>query len=572
MLKFCRALLWVATTLIAFPVVMPAELPGLKVEKLEFKPGSKTHMTWNTSAAARYYGLYRGRILPEGEFFRRYNHRCLATELGRSWGEDPDLPEPGSAFYYLASGLRPGGTPSDMDWGPLGTNTVVRPEGHLPCGRRIFVDPAATGTGDGSSWANAYNNLSSAVAHPSPAGRSLEMWLTGKSYEYVTSSRGQLVFYGGFQGNESYAWKRSPQTQPFLWKAAPSAPSDLFSNGPLGQCENFYYLFDGIEFAGGKRGIRILLSGQRVEILRSIFRDQKENAVYLQTPSDYMCGIETFVDQSKIYGSSAPKVFGFHIEGGDHGDLRIHRSLLKGNESWLLDVTITDGLFNGKARVELVGNEIVGGDPGMSLLARCWNSKDSTIDLALASNLLHDTAGNGIEMTAEGGSGNARIRGLIAGNTISNIAHSGVSCSLSASGGTAACTPELDSNILSFCNDFAIQEPNDAAAGLSGDQKLVGNDLFENGIMILDEGSTKLNTIAQVNALSGNWGNINEDPLYVNVGAGDYHLQPGSPLIDSCVIPLPVWVLIDSDHKCRVQEGDGIAPIKCDLGADEFEP
>jgi len=63
-------------------------------------------------------------------------------------------------------------------------------------------------------------------------------------------------------------------------------------------------------------------------------------------------------------------------------------------------------------------------------------------------------------------------------------------------------------------------------------------------------------------------GNINANPLFVNSGAGDYHLQADSPCIDTGTNDgAPAT---DKDGVSRPQDGDGIGDAICDMGAYEF--
>lgn len=65
-------------------------------------------------------------------------------------------------------------------------------------------------------------------------------------------------------------------------------------------------------------------------------------------------------------------------------------------------------------------------------------------------------------------------------------------------------------------------------------------------------------------------GNINKDPLFVNPVAGDFHLQQGSPCIDSgnnSASSLPVY---DFEGDDRIVDGDKDGTATVDMGADEF--
>jgi Thrombospondin type 3 repeat len=63
-----------------------------------------------------------------------------------------------------------------------------------------------------------------------------------------------------------------------------------------------------------------------------------------------------------------------------------------------------------------------------------------------------------------------------------------------------------------------------------------------------------------------------DDPMFLDPLNGDYHLAPGSPLIDqgSAAAVLPGASTTDIDGEAREIDGDGVAPAVRDMGADEF--
>ena len=78
----------------------------------------------------------------------------------------------------------------------------------------IYVDKDATGTNDGSSWANAFNHLEDALEYANVAGD--EVWVADGTYTFKNSGPNQafkvnagISIYGGFIGNETILEQRN---------------------------------------------------------------------------------------------------------------------------------------------------------------------------------------------------------------------------------------------------------------------------------------------------------------------------------------------------------------------------
>jgi parallel beta-helix repeat protein len=65
-------------------------------------------------------------------------------------------------------------------------------------------------------------------------------------------------------------------------------------------------------------------------------------------------------------------------------------------------------------------------------------------------------------------------------------------------------------------------------------------------------------------------GNISVDPQFVDAGAGNYHLSPTSPAIDTGDNQAPELPPTDIDGDARVADGTGDGEAVVDIGADEF--
>ena len=115
---------------------------------------------------------------------------------------------------------------------------------------------------------------------------------------------------------------------------------------------------------------------------------------------------------------------------------------------------------------------------------------------------------------------------------------------------------------------------------------ITNNILWGNGSTEIEDNPNQgANTItATYNIVQGGYpgtGNINADPLFVNPASGDYHLQSGSPAIDTGMntsAPAYGSVVDDIEGTVRPQDGDGLGAgttgdgSDYDIGAYEYKP
>ena len=126
----------------------------------------------------------------------------------------------------------------------------------LPTGRIRYVKPTATGTGDGSSWANASGDLQRMIdelADNNPQNLAGEVWVAAGTYEPRTQlisgtgysasfrMRDGISVYGGFEGTEA-----SKQDRP---KGSSNMPWD-FNNETILQAA--YYDADNLKWENNK--------------------------------------------------------------------------------------------------------------------------------------------------------------------------------------------------------------------------------------------------------------------------------------------------------------------------------
>src|SRR5262249_15277576 len=72
--------------------------------------------------------------------------------------------------------------------------------------------------------------------------------------------------------------------------------------------------------------------------------------------------------------------------------------------------------------------------------------------------------------------------------------------------------------------------------------------------------------------MTGTNGNISADPMFADLTQGNYHLQKGSPSIDSGDNQAPNLPDKDLDGNQRILDGDGDGNAIIDMGAYEFLP
>ncbi len=85
--------------------------------------------------------------------------------------------------------------------------------GEATSGKRIFVNGAAAGSNDGTSWPDAFNSLQVAIASASAGD---EIWVAAGTYKPAVSDRAVsfrllngVKYYGGFAGTEASMSERN---------------------------------------------------------------------------------------------------------------------------------------------------------------------------------------------------------------------------------------------------------------------------------------------------------------------------------------------------------------------------
>lgn len=530
----------------------------LEVKGLAFAPGTKDTLTWLPSACGTAYGLERGWISNRG--FDSGFDRCLATEIPGTFAVDQTVPDPGEVFTYNVGGLQVN----------EGTKEV---SGRVACGARLFVDPGATGAGTGRTWKDAFTKLQAAVDSPwGPYTK--ELWVKGPIEEPTVKipSKGEypsfltFSFLGGFQGTETYAWERRPLSDPTLWQGNPQEVM-LDAGWRWGRSPNL--IVDGFVMRGGRGAIdQNNMDGRALlEVRNTRIEGSSGHGIWLSDDDTWNIRWVTIRDSSFDTGLS----IGFTNREDASIRGRITRNHFSGASGSIIYINLYQYCAIAEFSVDIIANKFVGGRNAIEGIAHSVTSGRAIIDSIIGSNLFEGSLEDAIYFEAsleEGSDAKTSIHPVIVGNTIVGAGWSGVNCEIKLnSPGTGAiteCRPQLWDNLITNCQGYGFREgPDDPAHNAYTDPILVGNDIFGNGAMYLDEGVTVLNTPEDVNALAGFRDNACFDPQYINPAGKDFHLAPSSPALNRGHRGAPGWPLIDADGRNRVQ---GPAP---DLGAFE---
>jgi hypothetical protein len=542
----------------------------LAVTGLRFVAGTRTDLAWNTAPNPSSYAVVRGEL--EGRGFA-YNHRCLASELAAPTAKDTTVPVPGAAFYYLATGLSRNPATGDITGGPLGSASsgAARPDSaSVSCGPRVYVNPDAAGAGNGLSWADAYTTISAALGHRKAPSRGLEIWArgasTGSNGLLAAENRPGAMVLGGFSGTETLNWQRNPAANPTSWAGG--------TIGALLTLDRASIVVDGVTMSGPPTGIDATVRGGTVELRGVTMNGFSARAVDLR--ADSAAGATLVVVGSSV-GTGGAQAIRAVASAGTLGGV-IRASTFDGGSDAALRLEARPATGAATVALKVLSNTIRGGAVGIAVGAHGTdNGFSATNSSTIASNVVRTTTSDALRVEASGsytafaGANAVRAVPSVTGNTLTDAGGAGLVCSATRTDGSGApashevrAVPAAWDNLITFNASQGIRESSDdVAQNLVADPVVIGNDLFGNASLYLDEGTTTLPTIGDVNAKNGNRENWSTDPLYVNRAGRDYRLQAGSTAIDRAHPDAPGMPTVDAAGGPRVK---GAAP---DTGANE---
>jgi hypothetical protein len=184
----------------------------------------------------------------------------------------------------------------------------------------------------------------------------------------------------------------------------------------------------------------------------------------------------------------------------------------------------------------------------------------NTISVAFHRNRILATVGLGVNILDT--SGPITFDGdLIAGTTLSGISHRDSDTS-----GDAAISATNVTIVSASGDDIAS-----IGAHLDLDSSLLGG-----GGVTDTNGATCSITFSRGPVTGAGCDNFQTtaNPLFVNAPGDDFHLSPGSPMIDAGNPAAPLAGSLDLDGDARALDGDGACPLvlRRDIGADEVAP
>jgi len=422
----------------------------------------------------------------------------------------------------------------------LATGVSLSTAMHADAAVRYVNGPLTSGSGNGTSWANAYRGADALAQAMSASVAGDEIWVAAGTYRPATTGlrtathtlKNGVGVYGGFAGNESVREQRNPS------KLVTIVTGDQLLNdsGAVNLTDNSYHVFvasgagatsviDGFTVRGGyanganasdqDKGGGLLIVGSGSPMVRNCL----------------------FVSNRCTFGGGAVYIFN---AGGSFADCRFE-SNVGGSFGGAFDMNAVVGNFD---RCAFVGNTAARAGACESY----GGSQTRYTNCIFRANSATGANGGGAIWIGTSSVVTARNCTLVA-NTATTLA----GCVINTSGSS------------SFGN--CILWGNSGPGGMT-----VGN-------QITNSGGTTLASYCVVQGSYAGTANLAADPLFVNAASGDYRLLAGSTAIDSGSNPLATTgATTDYGGQPRYRDdptapnaGTGVSPL-IDRGALERQP
>lgn len=376
----------------------------------------------------------------------------------------------------------------------------------------VYVNPAATGLNTGTSWANAFTDLQTAL---DDARDNEAVWLVGGTYKpttangdrtiaFTTSSKINLI--GGFAGTEASANDRVYATNETILSGDLNGNDDtnLDPSNAL-RADNSYRV---LVLNSGADTNNVIIRLERITITSGNANGTgfynrgagitKGAVVRTLTLAD--CIIEN--------NSGLFRTVDAYIPNGQIGTITIDRSIFRNNYSsggafyCFSDTTTTVNVFNSLFENNTAADVQGSGQAGSSI----WLKSGSLRSITL--NVHNSTFVNNKDLGTTTGFNNFNRTTIVLEKTISP-------------GGTPSGTSANIYNSIFY--DNTTSGGNTAKLISGGITTAPGTNIFNT---IDEDGFSQINAANVTNGISA-------DPLFVNAANGNYKLIAGSPAIDA---------------------------------------
>ena len=384
----------------------------------------------------------------------------------------------------------------------------------------VYVNSAATGNNDGSSWSNGFTDLQMALT---TVNDNSEIWIAAGTYKphaidkevAFEINKADVKIYGGFAGTENHTWQRVIGANETILSGdlnnddvnASDYPSNYTNSARNENSRHIItitdagenLLLDGLTISDAHN------SGDANERGGAIVKDKTVAKLTLKN-----CIIKDNVSRNDNAGLLAE--FDLNNVAGNVGELQIENTQFIRNMSrWAtgiysflrndthVNITIVNSLFDGNIAANI--NSSVAGLAGSAGWLRNLGNANSE----LAIKFINNTVVNNTDLGTN--------------NSLNNTTRATLALSKGATAGNT--TAAIENNIF---------WANKVAGGSAG--KSI-TDLYENPLdnitvkNSIDEANFNDNSITSVIASS------NANPLFTDLANADYSLTGGSPAIDT---------------------------------------
>lgn len=429
----------------------------------------------------------------------------------------------------------------------------------------IYVDKNASGTGNGSSWVNAYNSISSAI---SDANYGDQIWVASAIYQELITLKNGVAIYGGFEGNETEFNQRDYNTHITVIDAnyAGTVVTITDNADPNTRVDGFL-IRHGDNFHGG--GMRIIVAAP--VIANNVIAENKSNGL---GGGIYCYGYNTLTNaEATIIGNAIVDNLAYDTEGNG-GGIACHGS----------SPTIANNVI-----VRNIANRNGGG-------ISCWASESEELILSsspvISNNFILANAAN-----------------VLIGDAGSNVGGGGIHCTATDLDGSpiqgAVCEAQIINNVIAANGGWLGGGICAVDSILEGAVSIINNTIVANngsGIFWQNTSPTIANNLVAYNTWGleqvdneftdpniknncvygnsvkaevsdfkglsdpiGTNGNICMEPKMAAYLFGNFHIQPDSPCVNAGDMNSieTDWTDIEGQNR--------VSGLAVDIGADESD-